>query len=639
MDGHLGRQVAKRRVEQSRRKLFEVLRRGRATTLAFMRPFFALLTFVFVSLIGGNTFLRADVGSENVLLVVNPKSQSSLSIANHYARLRQIPDDRIIFLPWDPKQETTDIDTFRKQILSPLMQAIQRRRGFCPIDVVIYSSDFPWGVKLDSDIRKFTEKMRAASEASPGKPHDATAQDAANADKSKKSPWPYYYTPVGSLTGLTYLWQPVLMNTPAYFELNGNYFMRQANLSSAAATQGFRSSLQFNSKGEIASFGGRAYMLAAMLGVTAGRGTSTAETLAYLTRSATADGTHPKGTIYFVKNSDVRSTVRDKIFPTAVAELRKLGVAAEELEGTLPKNKNDVQGVVVGAATFDWKSSGSVILPGAFCEHFTSFGGAMNAGAPQTPLTEFLRNGAAGATGTVCEPYAIAQKFPSPMVQVHYARGCTLVEALYQSVHCPYQLLLVGDPLCRPWADIPRVAVEGVKSGDKISGQLSVRPSAVSAKDGKTTAIIERFELFFDGMLAARCKPGEALSLNTTKSPDGFHELRIVAVGPRPLETQGRLIVPVWLANHNRTINASPAGKGPWSANKPIAISVRSPGAKAIVAFHGERSVGRVMGEQGQIEIPADTLGAGPVRIRVVGIGDGGPPTNVMAEPVELQLE
>ena len=109
-----------------------------------------------------------------------------------------------------------------------------------------------------------------------------------------------------------------------------------------------------------------------MLGVTAGRGNSLGEILSYLRRSALADGTHPKGTIYYVQNDDIRSKVRHGLFPEAVRELKKLGVAAEILRGTVPLNKSDVQGVMMGTASFDWKASGSTILPGAICEHFTS---------------------------------------------------------------------------------------------------------------------------------------------------------------------------------------------------------------------------------------------------------------------------
>jgi hypothetical protein len=602
-----------------------------------MRQRFALLLVlgVLLPLAGPATFARADVGPENLLLVVNPQSQASLCIANHYARLRQIPDDHLLFLPWNPKLETTDIETFRKQILAPIVQVIQQRRMADQIDAVVYSSDFPWGIQLDADIRKFTEAMQSAA-ASPEARKKQTDQD----KQAAKPKWPEIFTPVGSLTGLTYLWQPVLSKVPAYFDLQCNYYMRRPIAAqSGQPTVGFRGNRQFNPQGEIIPFGGRSYLLSTMLGVTAGRGNSTAEVLAYLKRSAAADGTHPKGAIYFVKNDDVRSTVRHQLFPTAVAELQQLGVAAEILVGTIPLKKDDVQGLVVGAASFDWKASGSTIRPGAICEHFTSFGGAMNNGAPQTPLSEFLRFGAAGASGTVCEPFAIAQKFPSPMIQVHYARGCTLAESFYQSVRSPYQLLIVGDPLCRPWADIPTVSTDDVKSGATITGQLTIQPKAVFSENAKKSASVEHFELYFDAIPVSACKPGELLSLDTAALPDGCHELRIVAIGPLPIESQGRLILSVRLANHNRKIEAALVGKSPWHADRPITISVRSPGAKLIAAFHGDRVVGRVTGEQGQIEIPAGTLGAGPVRIRVAGIGDGGPATNVMAEPLEITLE
>ena len=198
-----------------------------------------------------------------------------------------------------------------------------------------------------------------------------------------------------------------------------------------------------------------------VLGVTSGRGNTLDEVLAYLRRSAAADNTHPPGTIYYVQNGDVRSKVRQAGFPDAVRQLKALGVAAQILEGTVPQNKPDVQGAMLGVADFHWKESGSKILPGAICEHFTSFGGVMSSGGSQTPLSEWLRYGAAATCGTVTEPYSIAQKFPAPALQVHYARGCTAAEAFYQSVTCPYQLLIVGDPLCRPWANVPEITVAG----------------------------------------------------------------------------------------------------------------------------------------------------------------------------------
>ena len=373
-----------------------------------------------------------------------------------------------------------------------------------------------------------------------------------------------------------------------------------------------------------------------MLGVTAGRGNSVPEVLNYLRRSAKADGSHPKGTIYYVQNSDVRSQVRQKAFPAAVRDLKKLGVAAEILEGNMPMNKPDVQGVMMGTQAFDWKTSGSTILPGAICEHFTSYGGVMSGGnSGQTPLSEFLRYGAAGASGTVVEPYANPFKFPSAMIQVHYARGCTLAEAFYQSIAGPYQLLIVGDPLCRPWANIPLVSTKGVESDATVHGQLTLEPSAMLPGDAK----IDRFELFADGVRLAKCPPGGTLPLDTAAMADGYHELRVVAVGPGPIESQGRQIIPVRLANHDRKIEAKLVGKAPWPAGEPLVIDVNSPGSVGIVAMQGSRMVGRVVGEKGQITIPAGLLGAGPVHIGIIGMGSGEASANVAADPIDVTLE
>ncbi|MBU4271018.1 MAG: hypothetical protein KKE86_00720 [Planctomycetes bacterium] len=593
--------------------------------------------FIFAALCaaGWTTFAAAGGGPENVLLVVNPRSLASLTIANHYAQLRNIPDDNLLFLPWDTKNQTADVDTFRRLILVPVLRAIQDQRLADQIDYVIYSSDFPWGISLKSDVRKFAEEMKRAAPP-PDKEESEKTEDKQDEKKPPPKPeWPKQLTPVGSLNGLTYLWQPVLAGSPAYFEPHSNRYMPQSAAGqNDSPTIGFRANRLFNRQGEVVRSGGQRYFLSTMLGVTAGRGNSVDEVLHYLRRSAEADGIHPKGTIYFVENDNIRSKVRHGLFPSAVRELNELGVAAEIIQGTVPPKKDDVQGVVMGTAGFDWKASGSTILPGAICEHFTSSGGVMREKAGQTPLSEFLRYGAAGASGTVTEPYAIAQKFPSPMVQVHYARGCTLAEAFYQSVSSPYQLLIVGDPLCRPWAAIPQVSVEGVKPGSVVRGRLRLKPTATLSDK----AAVDRFELFVDGRRMGKCHPGGILTLNTKNLADGYHQLRVVAVGPPPIESQGRLIIPVRLSNHGRKIEASLTAKEPPSADKPIVIAARSPGAMGIIVLHGSRVVGKLAGAEGQIEIPPDTLGAGPMRLRVVGFGGGGVRTNVAAEPLEFTI-
>ena len=122
------------------------------------------------------------------------------------------------------------------------------------------------------------------------------------------------------------------------------------------------------------------------------------------------------------------------------------------------------------------------------------------------------------------------------MIQVHYARGCTLAEAFYQSVHGPYQLLIVGDPLCRPWAKIPQVSVPGVEPGSRGAGQADAQARRHAARRGarRSLRVVRRRRA------RPRCKPGDSLDLSTAKLADGYHELRVVAIGPGPIESQGR---------------------------------------------------------------------------------------------------
>jgi hypothetical protein len=592
----------------------------------------------------------AGGGPENLLLVVNSGSADSMTVANHYIRLRRIPAQNVLYLPAAGDAEkigagVTDVDTFRRQILLPVLRGVQSGAATRRIDYVVYSAGFPWQINLKADVDRF---LKAQAEADPQKDGPSKTGQAsgdekagAGAEADEQSPqalreWPKQLYALGSLNGLTYLWQRVLTGDPrAYMGLNVNQYMRrmipeQEN----ARSMGFQSGYRFGEHGELVQGPGSSYMLSTVLGVTEGRGNTVEEILHYLQRNAAADGTHPNGTIYFMKNRNVRSTTREPAFAAAVEQLQALGVAAEILDGVLPPAKDDVQGAMIGTADFDWTTSGSTILPGAICEHLTSNGGVMYVRASQTTFAEFMRHGAAGASGTVAEPYAIQAKFPLALIHVHYARGCTLAEAFYQSVYGPYQLMIVGDPLCRPWANIPEVRVEGVESGTTVNGTLAISPTA-TVPGGSA---VDQFELYVDGQGVARCAPGETLNWNTALSADGYHELRVVAIESSPIHSQGRLILPVTTANHGRTIEVSVQPEGPVATGTPLSIAARAPGSFGIAVMQNTRLVGKIVGEAGQLEIDPATLGAGPVRLAVIGMGSGAAADNVAAAPVDVTV-
>ncbi len=378
-------------------------------------------------------------------------------------------------------------------------------------------------------------------------------------------------------------------------------------------TVGFRGVVGWDPSGQpVPVDRGMRYLLSTMLSVTSGRGLSVREAIEHLRRSAAADSTFPGGSVYLMDNSDIRARTRRPMFEPTVQRLQELGIRAEVVQGSLPQGREDVMGLVAGSAGFDWTSSKSRILPGAVCEHLTSFGGVMLENAGQTPLTEFLRHGAALSSGTVTEPYAIAAKFPLPLLHVCYAQGCSAAEAFYQSLSGPYQLLIVGDPLCAPWARRP--VVKPPELAPPLKGTIEFQPSA-AAPEGKSIA---RYELFVDGVRRAACREGEKLQLDSTKVPDGPHEFRLVAVVADAIQTQGRA---AWFApvdNHGRSVQLSLDGASDVPLGQSLTLRVTAPQASAIELHCRGQMLARIEQAAGQFSLDTQRLGLGQAKLHAV---------------------
>ncbi|TWT46651.1 hypothetical protein [Botrimarina hoheduenensis] len=535
-------------------------------------------------------FAGAGGGPEGVALVVNLNRPDSKEVANHYVRLRNLPAMNVIAIDYQGNPEKTNGDTFREQILQPVLAEIDRRGLAVQIDTIAYSCGFPWQIDLRAD---FPQAARP----------------------------PRQLMPVASLTGATYFWQAILAKQPAYLGNDANYYLSGpagANLSQCqqlgeTPTRAFRGRYRWLRGGvrQDRAPQARRYLMSTVLGVTTGRGNSVQEVIALLERAVQAEVTPPQGVFCFVKNSNVRSKTRHGCYPAAAAVLTGLGARASVEEGTLPRPGTRVAGMTLGAAVLPLEQAGLVIEPGAICEHLTSTGGNFALDAKQTPLSELIRRGATGASGTVEEPYAVQAKFPLPSIQIHYRRGSSLAEAYYQSVASPYQLLIVGDPLCQPWADRPAMRLEGwpedrqttlnrptdiasaapakdnasnltslkldfslpVTSSDSAKGGPQLKPlrslaPATAPTDQTALAPAESpaepplppgafrltphvganlsgpapttayWELFVDGRLRLRLPTGRGAVVDPAEFGAGWHELRCVGVGTGPLEPQ-----------------------------------------------------------------------------------------------------
>ena len=154
-------------------------------------------------------------GPENVLLVVNPRSPDSLCIANHYAELRHIPPNNFLFLDWDPKQENTDVDTFREKILLPVLRAACKCCRFPAGRSTTWSTPAtsPGAFALTRTSRG--SRPRWKNRRSRERERKARRQAAGLDD----------FHAVASINGLTYLWEPVMTNN-FYVHPQSNWYAR-----------------------------------------------------------------------------------------------------------------------------------------------------------------------------------------------------------------------------------------------------------------------------------------------------------------------------------------------------------------------------------------------------------------------------
>lgn len=613
-----------------------VFLQGKPSMILSVRGPFIFAILAILLFVSSSNQAQAGGGPENVFLVVNPKSIDSMTIANHYIKLRNIPSRNVFHLKWNPETGEINVNTFREKILAPILKTIDARGLIGQVDYVVYSTDYPWTIQLYPDIDRFLEAAKKQQK-----------------DSSKPVEWPRILTRSGSLTGLTYLYQYVLTKQPIYMGLASNRYVRiMKGGKQTVPTIGFSNRLRFDAQGKpTKKMTGAKYLLSVMLGVTGKhgrRGNTVEEIIQYLERSVAADETFPKGTIYYDDNNGVRSKARKPLFEPAIRELAKLDVKGKIVKSYPPKGTNDTMGLMLGcpspASLKPWLHG---IRPGSIGSNLTSYGGVMTEKHKlQPPLTNFLKAGMAGASGTITEPFAIAAKFPSPMLYVHYARGCSLAEAYYQSVHGPYQLLIVGEPLCRPWAKIPQVSVkmnqqeetaepQPIQPNQTISGKLTLYPSSKQVGGQKA----HHFEIYLDGHLVGICFFEGDVSINSAQFGDGYHELRVVAVAPQPIYTRGYKIVPIKTANHGRTIEVkhSPANKV--SLGKSILLKAKCPGATRINIKHNGRSVGQIDSESGQVIIDTNTLGKGPITLQTIGILGKGAKNRVFGKPISLEVK
>jgi hypothetical protein len=330
-----------------------------------------------------------------------------------------------------------------------------------------------------------------------------------------------------------------------------------------------------------------------------------------------ADGTRPDGVVYWPLNGDVRSTTREPEINQVLPLWEQMGIKYSLLDGVWVAHRRDIAGGVVGIAGTD-VAKDNTYLPGAWVDHLTSCGGFLWDNA-QMPCTDFLVAGAAGSSGTMDEPYAIAAKFPHAHIYTHFRNGASLAEAFWQSIGTIHEILPVGDPLLQPYAVFPKVTLTAPAT---LKGTVAIKAAATGAGPG--------LELFVDGLRVTEGSPIKAtrtpagFSLDTTTLTDGWHELRAVAYAANAVRTQGEAVQAVTVANGGASLRLTGPAAVEYAAPATFTVAATGLPADAKVAL---RAGGRILadGPAGPLIVPAKALPfTGTVRLFAVAtLADG----------------
>ncbi len=412
------------------------------------------------------------MGPHQLLVLVNASDENSVHIAREFAGLRGIPACNQVTLALPPALGTAaqmTLAEWQAQVYRPAMQAIRDRGLEGQILAWAYSSGFPYRVIADD-------------------------------------------RPPLSLTGVTFLRgkMPSAEAIKAGTYRSALYAGEGIGEARTQPTQGFDSYARW--------LGDEMPLPAMMLGVVHPRGNTRAEILECLVRGRYSDGTHPNGTVYLVTGEDVRARCRQWQFPHMIKPIRATGLAVAVVN-QLPAGRPDIIGLLMGSAVVD-TSAMSPLMPGAIAEHLTSLGAVFDH-AGQTKVSDWIRAGAVATCGAVAEPYSIPAKFPQARLYEHYGRGCSVIESFYLAIGSPLQVLLLGDPLARPFAGTDvKMGITG------LQGRPVTAPRTVAALvTDEATFRTDRLIFLIDGKVVGQ---GLSYVIDPATLTAGKHRLRVV---------------------------------------------------------------------------------------------------------------
>lgn len=372
-------------------------------------------------------------GSLNTVVVVNQNSTNSVRLGTYYCEKRQIPPQNLLRISWPGRNVEWTLQQFEQVLAAPLRAMLRDRNLRSQIEFVVLSMDIPYRVRDGASANSTTSALYYGFKADTAGGSCSLPAAAAN---------PYASTEAAFRT---------VSNAPGFSNALLTTMITASNLATAR--------------------------LVADHGVA-------------------GDSTFPTQPVLLAKSADRLRNIRHLTFDNAVLDSRILNARPVTMADCAdPSGLGCLAGYQNGMAVFNLGHT--TFAPGALADALTSYAGLIFEPNDQTTLLAFINAGASGSYGTVAEPCAHLEKFPSPMVYFYQARGFNLAEAYYQSLSDPHQGLMLGDPLSAPFARAGTGQWLGLAEGDVLRGITNLTV-AFAAPAEKT---IKQIDLFLDGLM------------------------------------------------------------------------------------------------------------------------------------------
>lgn len=372
---------------------------------------------------------RAGGGPQDVLLIMNARSSESLEIGNTYRRARAIPYRQVLTL-----NTSTDFavsyQTYLDEIEAPIRTYLKNQQLEDQVIYLVLTRGIPQLVTADTG--RATASLLATMNLSP---------DRRGGYRRLANPY------LGRLTAFSH-------ESPA---LNGYYLVSVLN------------------------------------------GYNTQDITNLITQGMAADGTMPTGRLILQSSPQVSRDIQRK-----AANLLALRGLQTEVVTAPPADRAGIMAYLSGGSysgiTKELVAS-CTFLPGAIADLAQGFGAAATnfdeSSLPALlPISAFVQTGITGVHGMVGEGgYDAMPAATNPGILLdRYTSGFSLAESFHAAIpYLNWQNVVMGDPLCAPYAQRPSVIIEPTDT--PLTGTVPIHVTANSPTRG--TSIL-RLDLYLD---------------------------------------------------------------------------------------------------------------------------------------------